>query len=55
MTLEEVLENVDLVKVSTLSAFENSRSTNYNHIMIYTNKMTEEQKIEFCNTLCTIL
>lgn len=43
ITLEELSEKTG-VKVSTLSSFENGRSTNYTHIIKYYNCGTDEQK-----------
>ena len=43
MTLEELSEKTG-VKKTTLSSFENGRSTNYTHIIKYYNCGTDEQK-----------
>lgn len=43
LTLEEMSEKVN-VKKTTLSSFENGRSTNYTHIIKYYNCGTDEQK-----------
>ena len=43
LTLEELSEKTG-VKKTTLSSFENGRSTNYTHIIKYYNCGTDEQK-----------
>ena len=46
LTLSEMSDKVN-VKNSTLSSFENGRSTNYNHVITYYNCGDDEQKTFF--------
>ena len=46
LTLTEMSDKVN-VKNSTLSSFENGRSTNYNHVIKYYNCGDDEQKTFF--------
>ena len=50
MTLNEMSNKVN-VNVSTLSSFENGRSTNYNHLIRYYRLGNEEQKKFFRENL----
>lgn len=54
LTLNEVCKN-STISVGTLSAFENGRSSNINHIFIYIEKCNEEQKEIFIKELNKIL
>lgn len=50
LTLKE-MEDKTGVKTSTLSSFENGRSTNINHLTTYYNLGNEEQKEYFKNNI----
>ena len=50
LTLIEMCEKVN-VKSTTLSSFENGRSTNYNHLIKYYRCATDEQKAFFRENL----
>ena len=50
LTLIEMSEKVN-VKNTTLSSFENGRSTNYNHLIKYYRCATDEQKAFFRENL----
>lgn len=50
ITLNEMSNKVN-VNVSTLSSFENGRSTNYNHIITYYTLGNDEQKKFFRENL----
>ena len=50
LTLQEMSEKVN-VNNSTLSSFENGRSTNYNHLIKYYKCGDEEQKAFFRENL----
>ena len=50
LTLNEMSELVD-VKNTTLSSFENGRSTNYKHLVKYYNCGNDEQKKFFLENL----
>lgn len=50
MTLNEMSNKVN-IKISTLSSFENGRSTNYNHLIRYYRLGNDEQKKFFRDNL----
>lgn len=50
MTLNEMSNNVN-IKITTLSSFENGRSTNYNHLIRYYRLGDDEQKKFFRDNL----
>lgn len=50
LTLEQMSEKVD-AKKTTLSSFENGRSTNYKHLVKYYECGTDEQKQFFRDNL----
>lgn len=50
MTLNEMSNKVN-INISTLSSFENGRSTNYNHIINYYSLGNDEQKKFFRDNL----
>lgn len=50
LTLDEMSKQVN-VKRTTLSSFENGRSTNFNHLITYYNCGTDEQKQFFRENL----
>lgn len=50
LTLHEMSDKTE-TKVSTLSSFENGRSSNFNHVLTYYNLGNDEQKEFFRNNL----